>query len=205
MYTNFLKISVEKQNRIINACIKEFSLNGYDNASTNEIVKEAGISKGLLFHYFKNKKMLFFYIYDYAINFYVKYFYDNFDFSETDLFNRFQIALKMKSEIIGDYPLFFKFLEKVYFEDAAEVKNELIEKNKDMIQFSWRIFENIDTSKFRENLNLQQAVNVISWTIEGIENKFTKEVKLTKKAIDYQKSFDEVKEYIELLKKIFYK
>lgn len=58
----FLELDKLKQDRIINAAMKEFALKGYKNASTNEIVKEAGISKGLLFHYFTNKKA-YFYIY----------------------------------------------------------------------------------------------------------------------------------------------
>ena len=58
MFSKFLNLD-EKQDRILNAAIKEFAQKGYDSASTNEIVKEAGISKGLLFHYFKIKSSYF--------------------------------------------------------------------------------------------------------------------------------------------------
>ena len=50
MFSKFLNLELEKQDRIINAAIKEFAQKGYDKASTNEIVKEAGISKGLLYN-----------------------------------------------------------------------------------------------------------------------------------------------------------
>ena len=60
-----MSLSEEKQQRILNAALKEFAQKGYKNASTNQIVKEADISKGLLFHYFKNKKQLFLFLYDY--------------------------------------------------------------------------------------------------------------------------------------------
>jgi len=46
----FLKLDDEKKDRILNAAMKEFRY-GYVKASTDIIVKEAGISKGLLFHY----------------------------------------------------------------------------------------------------------------------------------------------------------
>ena len=71
MCTNFEKLPEQKKKKIIDACIKEFSKNGYVNASTNNIVLNAGISKGSLFNYFDNKKKLYLYILDYAINFYV--------------------------------------------------------------------------------------------------------------------------------------
>ena len=45
MYSKFLNLDKEKQDRIINAALKEFALKGYDNASTNEIVKSSEISK----------------------------------------------------------------------------------------------------------------------------------------------------------------
>ena len=43
IFSKFLKLKPEKQERILNAAIKEFSQKGYENASTNEIVKEANI------------------------------------------------------------------------------------------------------------------------------------------------------------------
>ncbi len=39
----------------MNAAISIFATQGYAHASTDEIVKRAGISKGLLFHYFISK------------------------------------------------------------------------------------------------------------------------------------------------------
>ena len=40
----------------------EFATHGYENSSTNRIVKECGISKGSLFKYFKSKEELYFYL-----------------------------------------------------------------------------------------------------------------------------------------------
>ncbi len=45
--------------RIIGAAMEEFSKNGYDQASTNTICKQYGISKGVIYHYFKDKDELY--------------------------------------------------------------------------------------------------------------------------------------------------
>ena len=45
--------------KIIDAALREFGQRGYEGASTNQICLSAGISKGLLYHYFKNKENLF--------------------------------------------------------------------------------------------------------------------------------------------------
>lgn len=44
---------------IIEGAIREFSRRGYENASINRICAENGISKGRLFHHFKNKDEIF--------------------------------------------------------------------------------------------------------------------------------------------------
>ncbi|MGL4373352.1 MAG: TetR/AcrR family transcriptional regulator [Turicibacter sp.] len=45
--------------RILNAALEEFGQNDYNSASTNAMCKNHQISKGLLFHYYKNKEELF--------------------------------------------------------------------------------------------------------------------------------------------------
>ena len=52
-----------RRDAVLNAALKEFVLQGYDNASTNVIAKEAGISKALMFHYVSNKQELFLVVY----------------------------------------------------------------------------------------------------------------------------------------------
>ena len=56
MENKFLELPKEKQLRIINAGMEYFGQYGYKNAKTDDIATKAGISKGLLSYYFKNKK-----------------------------------------------------------------------------------------------------------------------------------------------------
>ena len=58
----FEKINNEKKEKIIKSAIKEFIEEGFTGASTNTIVKNAGISKGSLFNYFENKENLYIYL-----------------------------------------------------------------------------------------------------------------------------------------------
>jgi|HigsolmetaGSP11D_1036233.scaffolds.fasta_scaffold03254_2 AcrR family transcriptional regulator len=58
----FEKLPEAKKQHIVQICIEEFADNGYDRTSTDKIVEKAGISKGILFHYFTNKKNLFLYV-----------------------------------------------------------------------------------------------------------------------------------------------
>ncbi|HPO50357.1 MAG TPA: TetR/AcrR family transcriptional regulator [Spirochaetota bacterium] len=51
-----------KQDKIFKVALKEFSEKGYALASTNNICKSAGISKGSVFQYFETKEDLFFFV-----------------------------------------------------------------------------------------------------------------------------------------------
>lgn len=56
MNKRFYQLESQKQMDIINAGIEYFARFEYKKASTEDIAKSAGISKSLLFHYFKNKE-----------------------------------------------------------------------------------------------------------------------------------------------------
>ena len=64
MVTKLFNLESGRRDAVLNAALKEFVLQGYDNASTNVIAKEAGISKALMFHYVSNKQELFLVVYD---------------------------------------------------------------------------------------------------------------------------------------------
>lgn len=55
----FLKLSEDKKTRIFQASVCEFSNHNFDEASLNNIVKAAGISKGSMYQYFEDKLDLF--------------------------------------------------------------------------------------------------------------------------------------------------
>lgn len=60
----FANLPPDKQQRVVAAAINEFAANGYQRASLNTIVKEAGIAKGSVYQYFTNKEALFLYVFE---------------------------------------------------------------------------------------------------------------------------------------------
>ncbi len=51
----FAKLAPEQQQRILQAAIDEFSAHGFHDASLNQVIEAAGISKGSLYYYFDGK------------------------------------------------------------------------------------------------------------------------------------------------------
>lgn len=51
--------NAQSRQRIIDAALREFSSKGYDAASVNTLCAEKDISKGIIYHYFKDKNELY--------------------------------------------------------------------------------------------------------------------------------------------------
>ena len=59
MNEKFYALPESRQQAILNAGYRVFAHNSYKNSPMSEIAGEAGISKSLLFHHFRNKKELY--------------------------------------------------------------------------------------------------------------------------------------------------
>lgn len=74
--TTFLNLNEEKQERIIQAALEEFSERSFSDASITSIVRKAEISRGSFYQYFGSKENL----YQYLVNkLYVKHRQDLYD------------------------------------------------------------------------------------------------------------------------------
>ena len=110
MNDKFFDLKKEKQDRMINGALKIFALNGYQKASTDDIVKEAGISKGLLFHYFGSKAGLYIFVYEYSARYMAMELQRAISLRERDLFLLFVQIEAAKNVLLRNYPYMQKFL-----------------------------------------------------------------------------------------------
>ena len=101
---------------------------GYEHASTDEIVKEAGISKGLLFHYFISKLGLYSFVYDYSVRYIMLELSTGVSAGETDYFElQNQINLS-QLQVMKNYPYMLQFLNKSREENVSEALVETEDK-----------------------------------------------------------------------------
>ncbi|WP_165861364.1 TetR/AcrR family transcriptional regulator [Paenibacillus paeoniae] len=206
MFTKFLSIEEEKRERVINAALKEFAIKGYTAASTNEIAKEASISKGLVFHYFKSKKDLYFFLYDHTLEVVNTELREAVDLLETDVFVRMQQVARLNLAVYSKYPSMMDYLKSVYLEDAEEVKTDLLERIQGLSTGEYgHLFSGIDMTKFKDGVSPEQAINVILWTVEGLGEQYKGRSRLTGGVLDMDAIMDEFDRYMEMFKTTFYK
>lgn len=203
IYPKFFNLEPEKRERIINAALKEFARNGYEKASTNEITKEAEISKGSLFSYFNSKKELYLFLLDYVVQV-IDQIYDEVDWNERDIFKRMKVIGLVKFKVYKKFPRAFNFLKSVANEGAAEVKSEIDKIGKDLIAGGLeRGYQNIDWTKFREDIDREKMINIINWTILSFAEEQREKVDCFEDI--GTELLDEWDEYFDILKSCFYK
>lgn len=206
IYSKFNNLKPEKQKQIINAAIKEFVRNGFEKASTNEIVKRANISKGSLFNYFNSKKDLYLYLIEYSSKAIVNL-NEEIDLSETDLFKRIERVALQKFYVQQKYPQAFEFLASTKQEESVEVKDIIKQRlNPIYNQAINRLYKDIDYSKFREGVDIEKAIEILNWTMFGVGEKGLKELFTFDDIGRFgEKYLEEGNVYAELLKYGFYK
>ncbi len=206
MFSKFENLSEEKQQRIFNAAIREFAAKGYNHASTNAIVKNAEISKGLLFHYFKNKKQLFLYVYDSCLELVIQEIAAKIDFLDKDFFSRLIKAQKAKFELVRQYPDIMNFLMIASMEDSETVKSDMQQRNGGLSLNSFHtMFEDVDTAPFRHGLDIKRVIQTVAWAFEGFANTYLNTLKTQASGEpDYDTLFAAAEDYVAFLKLCFY-
>ncbi|HHV99786.1 MAG TPA: TetR/AcrR family transcriptional regulator [Clostridiaceae bacterium] len=208
MYENFENLPEEKKKRIIGACMEEFARNGYDKASTNNMVKKAGISKGAIFHYFGNKKNLYLYILDYIISYMTKRLYNIIGTPSTDVFERIMNTGLAKIRLAYEEPLMYEVLYMAFISTPEELKEEIQRRyNKIYAENVPAFIENIDMSRFRKDINPAKALETIILLIDALTNKYIniyRNKSANEVLMEIDKMVEEYREYFEILKKGLY-
>ena len=164
----FLALPLEKQHRLINAGYKLFSQYSYRKASTEDIAREAGISKGYLFYYFHNKRALYLYLCDHAIQVMRGQVMDEAFSGITDFFELMHHAISRKARVIAEFPHLTGFILRAYLSQQEETSEDLRQKFSELSQTGYQdAFRNLDLSPFRPEVDPAYMVRLLHWMADG--------------------------------------
>ncbi|WP_440896981.1 TetR/AcrR family transcriptional regulator [Amphibacillus sp. Q70] len=206
MLSKLKNLESRRKDPILNAALKEFAMKGFDNASTNVIAKEAGISKGLMFHYVNSKKDLFLFLYDYCTKMIEEEYLGLINFDEQDIFEKLRQSYLLQLELIQKYPWIFEFINLSSATKSDEVNRELEKRtNEKLSSCHETMFDHVDESKFRTELNVEKAKQLIFWANIGFTDQILEEMRHTETSeLDYDHILAELDGYLDELRKVFY-
>lgn len=209
VYENFERIPIDQQRSILEACLEEFSQHGYQQASTNAIVKRAGIPKGTLFFFFGSKKQLYLYLVDYAVRRYVETINLLKVDLPTDLFERLLARGRLRMQFAVQEPLLYQFFFNAFLHTPVEIQAELALRYNEYATSSRQLlYENLDRSKFKEGINIDRAIDLTNLVLEGIFSRHASQLSqgTPEQALAFVEQIStQVQGYFDLLKKGIYR
>ena len=168
MNEKFFSLPQEKQQAIINAGYRVFSQNSYKNSPMSEIAAEAGISKSLLFHYFQNKKELYFFLWDKCAEMTIEILTQYGCYERAELFESMERGMRAKMEIIRRYPHMADFTIKAFYEKDPEISAAIQESYHRYFNFKAdKVRVNLDPEQFIPGLDIPQMYQEMYWASEG--------------------------------------
>jgi AcrR family transcriptional regulator len=200
MYETFENLPQIKRDQILQVCIEEFAKNGYEKTSTNTIVKRLGISKGVLFLYFKSKENLFLYIADYLTETLVDDFFERFSDQELGTtFDIFNHLVEYDKILLQEKPYIALFMLEVFLNTPTELKEKIDAKHNEAHAL---MLKKINMEKFRKDIDIQKVVDLthmVSYHIgRMIYEDYGREIDKYKENVDkYIKAYNE---YVEIIK-----
>ena len=115
-----------------------------------QIADAAGISKSLLFHYFRNKKELYLFLWDKCAETTIEYLTKYGCYGMDDLFESMEKGMRAKIEIMHLYPDMSSFAIKAFYEKDTDISTA--------VQESYHRYFNLKVDKTRVNMSPEQFI-----------------------------------------------
>jgi AcrR family transcriptional regulator len=180
---------------MINAALKVFAMQGYKHASTDDIVKEAGVSKGLLFHYFESKLGVYEFVYEYSVRYMVIELSTTVSKAESNMFELMKQIEFARMNVTKGYPYMQQFLNRAQSEDTGEAL--LATENKRMIldaEYA-RLESQIRYMGFPAGVDGRKLYKMLDYTIKGLMTE-----RFMEGSFQPEMLYKEVVEYLDMMK-----
>jgi len=161
----FFDLMDEKQEKIIHAAMREFYDHGYENGSTNRIVKAAAIAKGSLFKYFQSKENLYFFLIDRVVEALIQ----AMPVFSDGPFEKIKAYAEYEFDFYQQHPLDYRFVKRAFFEESEAVKKMLYKCYEEVSNdFFIGLFNpsELDTERKRA------VIDILKWVLKGLNDDF---------------------------------
>lgn len=200
MNSKFFDLKKEKQDRMINAALKTFALQGYSHGSTDDIVREAAVSKGLLFHYFGSKLGTYRFVYDYSVRYMNLELRSNVNTEEKDLFAVMKQIEYARMRAMKGYPYMQQFLNRSQWEDSCEAILSVEEKRNDLAETYAAIGRQIDYGRLPGGVDGEKLRKMLDFTIRGLMAE-----RFQRASFQPEMLYEEICGYLDMVREMIYR
>ncbi len=192
-----------KKDKILSASLKEFADNGFDKASTDKISRDAGVSKGLVFHYFKNKENLYITTINMCIDDIFEA-YEGFDYYDPDFCSALTKLMELKYNFFVKNPLHYSLLIKSFYNSPKKLQKRLADRYSEIKQVGIDIVvDMISHLPLKSDVDKEDIVTVIMGITNVVEGRYLSY--FIDNDSNFDKYYDLVKnDYIKLINIVMY-
>lgn len=177
-------------NKILKSAIIEFGEKGYDNSSINTICSKNNISKGLIYHNFKNKDELYLIAVKECFNKLIEYMKKG-EYSKENTWKNVEKAITLRQEFF-DKNINYR---NIFFEAVLTLPKHLIEEinsiKKELEDFNIKIFkELLKDIKLKEGITEEMAISYFLIYQEMFNLYFEKKTNISKNLTEISSEHD---------------
>lgn len=145
--------------RILNAAMEEFSGKGYEGASLNTICSEKGISKGIIYHYFKDKNELYLLCVEECFREVTAYLEEHTASSGGPAGKRLQDYFNARLRFFADHPLCLGIFAEAVFNPPAGLGAEIAMRKAEFDRLNISVLTGLlESEPLREGLTVSSIV-----------------------------------------------
>lgn len=201
-FEKFESLPEERQEAIVGAAVEMFGRFDYKGASTEDIARKAGISKGLLFFYFKNKKELYLYLMERLMDKVSALVVDDEFYEIDDFFELLLYASEKKRVVLAKFPYLLEFSIRAFYPEHKDVKDTMNSWTQRQIDLMFAAyFKNVDFSRFLDDIDPKYVLNLLIWLADG----YLHQQRALHQRLNMDDMMDEMRRWCDMLKAYSYK
>jgi AcrR family transcriptional regulator len=157
-----------ERSNVIQVCMDEFATRGYQNASTNSIVKALSIPKGSIFYWFGTKDELYLYLVDLSVTRFVNDLASATQQWPNEILARLRIIIETSFRFLENNPNHFKLFMSFMNGEARHLLGPYLQEHWTEglnIWANW--YRGVDSSDFCSTQ--EEVEQLLMWMIAGIK------------------------------------
>jgi AcrR family transcriptional regulator len=181
--------------RLEGAFLKLVEEKPFAKITVNDIVKEAGVSKGLLFHYFESKLGVYEFVYEYSVRYMVIELSTTVSKAESNMFELMKQIEFARMNATKGYPYMQQFLNRAQSEDVGEVLVATESKRAILEAEYARLESQIRYMGFPSGVDGRKLYKMLDYTIKGLMTE-----RFMEGAFQPEMLYKEITEYLDMMK-----
>lgn len=190
--------------RILHASLAEFGSQDYSSVTITQLCKKHQISKGLLFHYYKNKDELFLLCVEKLFLDLSKYLELHFETQSGPMETNLHAYIQKRSEFFGEKPRYARIFYTVIFNPPTHLIPDIQKMRAPIIETNRRFWQSIlSTLQLKPTINPDEVIDLIMNLESFVHMRFQhKSIDITDQSTDQIAEY--TAEYINLFHMLFY-